>query len=218
MFRVRHFLIALTCLLLPASAFLAQAPLTIRIATAAPDKSEWHDALLQLGDSVKRGTTNRVSLRINAGGTQGSEKAVIDRMMTGGPVDGSLLTASGLALIDDAFNVFGIPFFFESEAEMRLVQARLTPMLAARLEAKRFHLLFWGEGGWVQLFSKQQLRTLADVKRAKMFSSEGNDKMIQWYKANGFNAVALPESEIMKQLKILNGIEVVPIPPYPAHL
>ena len=218
MFRVRHFLIALTCLLLPASAFLAQAPLTIRIATAAPDKSEWHDALLQLGDSVKRGTTNRVSLRINAGGTQGSEKAVIDRMMTGGPVDGSLLTASGLALIDDAFNVFGIPFFFESEAEMRHVQARLTPMLAARLEAKRFHLLFWGEGGWVQLFSKQQLRTLADVKRAKMFSSEGNDKMIQWYKANGFNAVALPESEIMKQLKILNGIEVVPIPPYPAHL
>lgn len=42
--------------------------------------------------------------------------------------------------------------------------------------------------------------------------------MIQWYKANGFNAVAMPESEIMKQLKTLNGVEAVPIPPYPAHL
>jgi TRAP-type C4-dicarboxylate transport system substrate-binding protein len=42
--------------------------------------------------------------------------------------------------------------------------------------------------------------------------------MIQWYKANGFNAVAMPESEILKQLKTLNGVEAVPIPPYPAQL
>jgi TRAP-type C4-dicarboxylate transport system substrate-binding protein len=218
MSRIRHLLLVLVCFLSLLSIVQAQATFTIRVATAAPDKSEWHDALLQLGDSLRRGTSNRVGMRINAGGTQGSEKAVIDRMMTGGPVDASLLTANGLAMIDDAFNVFGIPFFFESEAEMRHVQARLTPMLAARLEARRFHLLGWAEGGWVQLFSKHPLRTLADVKHAKLFSSEGNDRMIQWYKANGFNAVAMPESEIMKQLKSLNGVETVPIPPYPAQL
>jgi TRAP-type C4-dicarboxylate transport system substrate-binding protein len=28
----------------------------------------------------------------------------------------------------------------------------------------------------------------------------------------------MPESEIMKQLKTLNGVDAVPIPPYPAHL
>jgi TRAP-type C4-dicarboxylate transport system substrate-binding protein len=218
MFRVRHLLIALVCLLSLAPIAQSQATFTIRVATAAPDKSEWHDALLQVRDSLNRGTANRVALRINAGGTQGSEKAVIDRMMISGPVDAALLTANGLAMIDDAFNVFGIPFFFESEAELRHVQERLTPMLAARLESKRFRLLAWAEGGWVQLFSKRPLRTLADVKRVKLFSSEGNDRMIQWYKANGFNAVAMPESEIMKQLKTLNGVEVVPIPPYPAQL
>src|SRR5262245_43637341 len=141
MFRVRHLLIALVFLLCTVVLVAAQAPLTVRVATAAPDKSEWHDALIELNDTVRRGTSNRVALRINAGGTQGSEKAVIDRMMTGGPVDAALLTANGLAMIDDGFNVFGIPFFFESEAEMRHVQERLTPMLAARLEAKRFQLL-----------------------------------------------------------------------------
>jgi len=218
MYRLRHLLIVLIFSLCLPSAVQSQAPVTIGMATAAPDKSEWHDSLLQFADTVKRGTSNRVSLRINAGGTQGSEKAVIDRMMTDGPVDASLMTANGLAMIDDAFHVFGIPFFFESEAEVRHVQERLTPMLAARLAAKKFHLLAWAEGGWVQLFSKKSLRTLADVKRAKLFSSEGNDRMIQWYKANGFNAIAMPESEIMKQLKTLNGVEVVPIPPYPAQL
>jgi TRAP-type C4-dicarboxylate transport system substrate-binding protein len=218
MFRFRHLLVVVGSFLCAVAILQAQATVTIRVATAAPDKSEWHDALIQYNDTLRRGTSNRIALRINAGGTQGSEKAVIDRMMTGGPVDASLLTANGLAMIDDTFNVFGIPFFFESEAEMRHVQERLTPMLAARLEAKGFRLLCWGEGGWVQLFSKQPLKTLADVKRAKLFSSEGNDRMIQWYKANGFNAVAMPESEIMKQLKALNGIEAVPIPPYPAQL
>jgi TRAP-type C4-dicarboxylate transport system substrate-binding protein len=218
MFRSRHLLTALACLLSSALIFHAQTPLTIRVATAAPDKSEWYDGLLQLGDTARKGTAGRATLRIIAGGALGSEKAVIDRMTTGGPVDASLMTANGLAMIDDAFNVFGIPFFFESEAEMRHVQERLTPMLAARLETKRFHLLAWAEGGWVQLFSKKPLKTLADVKQAKLFSSEGNDRMIQWYKTNGFNAVAMPESEIMKQLKTLNGVEVVPIPPYPAQL
>jgi len=218
MLRVRHLLIVLLSFTVFVSVFHAQTPLLIRVATAAPDKSEWHDALLQLADSLKKGSAGRVTLRIDVGGTQGSEKAVIDRMMTGTTVAASLLTANGLAMIDDAFNVFGIPFFFENEAEMRHVQERLTPMLAARLEAKRFRLLAWGEGGWVQLFSKQPLRTLADVKRVKLYSSEGNDRMIQWYKANGFNAIALPESEILKQLKTLNGVDVVPIPPYPAHL
>ena len=141
MFRLRRFSPALACFWAVVSICEAQTTFTIRVATAAPDKSEWHDALVQLGDSLRKGTANRVALRINAGGTQGSEKAVIDRMTTGGPVDAALLTANGLAMIDDAFNVFGIPFFFESEAEMRHVQERLTPMLAARLEAKRFRLL-----------------------------------------------------------------------------
>ena len=219
MFRFRHLLLAVASYLLcTVSVFQAQAPLTIRVATAAPDRSEWHSSLLQLHDTLQRETSKRVALRIDAGGTQGSEKAVIDRMLTGGPVHASLLTANGLAMIDDAFNVFGIPFFFQSEAELRHVQERLAPMLATKLESKGFRLLAWGEGGWVQLFSKQPLKTLADVKRVKLFSSEGNDRMIQWYKANGFNAVAMPESEIMKQLKALNGVEAVPIPPYPAQL
>ena len=35
----------------PAFTCPAQATLTIRVATAAPDKSEWHDALIELNDT-----------------------------------------------------------------------------------------------------------------------------------------------------------------------
>ena len=60
-----------------------------------------------------------------------------------------------------------------------------------RLDAKGFHLLCWGSGGWVQIFSKKPIKTLDELKQAKLYTSEGDDKMVQWYKTNGFHPVAL---------------------------
>ena len=43
------------------------------------------------------------------------------------------------------------------------VQKKLTPIVEQRLQAKGLHFLAWGTGGWVQLFSKKELRTLDQV-------------------------------------------------------
>jgi TRAP-type C4-dicarboxylate transport system substrate-binding protein len=101
-------------------------------------------------------------------------------------LQGNLVMASGLSTIDESFNVFGMPFFFASDAEAMYVQEKLQPMFEQRLNAKGFKMLCWGSGGWVQLFSKQPIKTLADVKAAKMYTAQGDDRMVQWYKANGF--------------------------------
>ena len=75
-------------------------------------------------------TAGRVKLTVYAGGTQGSEEATI-RMMRPGvdQLQSNLLMAPGLATIDDAFNVFGVPFFFQSDAEGQYVLEKLTPLL-----------------------------------------------------------------------------------------
>jgi TRAP-type transport system periplasmic protein len=161
-----------------------------------------------------------VKLTIYAGGTQGSEDATI-RMMRPGvdQLQANLLMLSGLSTIDDAFNVFGIPFFFQSDEEGLYVLEKLTPMLEKRLDAKGYKLLAWGSAGWVQLFSKKPMTTLADIKAAKLYTSQGNDRMVQWYKANGFNPVALNANDIPAQLKLTTGmIDAAPSPPYPALL
>ncbi|MGH9409099.1 MAG: TRAP transporter substrate-binding protein DctP, partial [Vicinamibacterales bacterium] len=93
----------------------------------------------------------------------------------------------------------------------------LMPMLQQRLEAKGFHLLCWGSGGWIEVFSKKPLHSLADVKAAKLFTSKGNDKWLQWYVANGFHPVALLPSDIPQQMKLSTGlIDTAPYPPYAA--
>jgi TRAP-type C4-dicarboxylate transport system substrate-binding protein len=108
-----------------------------------------------------------------------------------------------------------MPFFLESDEEELAVEKKLTPVLDQRLQAKGFHLLSWGSGGWVQVFSKKPLRSLADLKAAKLFTTKGSDKWLQWYVANGFHPVALLPADIPAQLKLSTGlIDTTPNPPY----
>jgi TRAP-type C4-dicarboxylate transport system substrate-binding protein len=193
-------------------AISAQAPVNIRLATLAPESSPWARALRTMGAAWEKETQSRVRLTLYAG-TIPSESSAISRMSIGG-LQAATLMVAGLGEIDYAFNVFGMPFFFESDAELVHVQQKLTPLIKERLKNKRYQLVSWGNGGWIHLFSKQPIRTLADVKQAKLFTNEGNPKMVQWFTANGFHVVPLAAGEIPKQLTLANGaITAAPIPP-----
>lgn len=191
---------------------------TIKMATVVPANSSWHKALLEMGAAWSKATGDRVALRVYEGGTQGDERSVI-RMLRPGvdQMQSSLLTLPGLAEIDEAFNVFGMPFFFQTDEEAMHVRTRMTPLFEKRLEAKGLKLIAWGSGGWVQLFSKTPIRTLDEVKKAKIYTSEGDDKMVNWYKNNGFNPVAIRSADIPGALKT-GMINATPMPPYPASV
>jgi len=197
---------------------VARAPINIKLATQVPVNSSWHKALQDMGAEWESKTAGRVKLTIYPGGTQGSEDATIKMMRPGvDQLQANLLTIGGLAHIDKAFNVFGMPFFFEDDAEMQYVLTKLSPTLTPRLEAKGFKVLSWGSGGWVQLFSKEPISTLDGVKKAKLFTAKGDEAMVQWYRTNGFNPVALTINDIPAQLRIPNGmINAAPMPPYGA--
>src|SRR6185503_14047670 len=192
--------------------------ITIRLATVVPANSSWHKALLDMGAAWTKETSGRVTLRVYEGGTQGDERTVIRLMRPGvDQLQASLIMITGLGELDEAFNVFGMPFFFQTDAEAEHVRTKLAPAFEKRLDAKGFKFLAWGSGGWVQLFSKMPIKTLDDVKKSKLYTSQGDDKTVQWYKGNGFNPVALSSNDIPAQLKLGTGmINATPMPPYPA--
>lgn len=204
-------LAALAAALVPLSA----APLQIKLATAAPQTSLWEKALLDMGKKWRTDTAGRVTLTVYAGSTD-TESTILAAMR---PVidkyQATYISNLGLADLDEAFNVLGMPFFLESDAEERAVKKALTPLLAKRLDAKGLHFLSWGTGGWVQLFSKRPLRTLADVKSAKLFTSKGANKWVAWYVTNGFHPVELVPASVPEQLKLSTGmIDTAPYVPY----
>jgi len=200
-----------------ATAPLLAAPVRLNLATLAPISTTWHKALLDMGATWKKTTEGRVSVNVFGGGNL-DEETIITKMRPGfETVHAAFLTAVGLASIDVSFNVFSIPFFLESDAEEQAVEAKLTPMIEQKLQAKGYHLLAWGTGGWVQVFSKKPLRLLSEVKKAKLYMSKGSDDWLAWYVKNGFNPVALLPANIPEQLRMATGmIDAAPAPPYVA--
>jgi len=196
----------------------AAGPVTIKLGTFAPSNSTWHKALQEMGSAWTRATEGRIRLTIYPGGVQGTEATTVKLMRPGvGQLQAALLTQPGLAEIDDVFDAFGIPFFFESNAELEFVLERMTPLIRQRLEEKGFVFVHWGNAGWIQIFSRQPIRTLGDLKQMRLYTTEGNDRMVQWYKRNGFRPVALSYNDIPAQLKLRTGmIDAAPAPPYGA--
>jgi TRAP-type C4-dicarboxylate transport system substrate-binding protein len=196
----------------------AAVPVRIKLATQAPTGTIWEKELQNLGNTWRVATSGRVVLNVFADGSQGSEASTVTKMQYD-TIQAALLTAGGLSTIDPAFNVFTIPFFFDNDAQEQAVQAKLEPTFEKALQQKGFHFLCWGTGGWIQIFSKRPVKTLADVKAAKLYVSSDDAAMQQWYTDNGFHPKPLPLAEIATQLKLPDGmIDTTPDTPYLALL
>lgn len=204
--------LAAVALLQPAAA-RAQSSV-VKLATLVPDGSVWDKILREMGAEWSRATEGRVTLRIYPGGVVGDEPDMVRKMRIG-QLQAAALTTAGLADIDSGFEMFGIPMFFESYDELHAVLGKMAPILAQRLDAKGFVLLNWGHGGWVYFFTKHPVRTVADLKRAKMFAWAGDDQMVQLWKANGFQPVALAATDILTGLQT-GMIDALPTTPLAA--
>jgi TRAP-type transport system periplasmic protein len=201
-------------LVLSTSAPIAQG--VIKLATVVPEGSVWDKSIKQMGEDWKEATGGKISVTVYGGGSQGDEPTVLRKMRLDA-LQAAAFTAVGLGNIDSAFSVFNIPFFFESYDELNYVTAKLTPVIQKRVESKGFVLLNWGHGGWTQVFTKTPVQTVEELKKIRLYTSAGNDRMVQWFKANGFEPRAMAMTDILTGLTtgMLDGL---PAPPLAAML
>jgi TRAP-type C4-dicarboxylate transport system substrate-binding protein len=194
----------------------ARGGVIVKLATVAPDGSVWHKGLMEMGQEWKQSTEGLVSLRVYAGGVTGDESAMVRKMRIG-QLDAATLTTVGLSEIDQAFQVLGMPLFYGSYEELDHVLQKLEPTLKKKLDAKGFVFLNWAYAGWAHFFSTEPVRNLADLKKLKLFTSSGEDRMVQLYKDAGLRPIALSQTDILAGLET-GMIEVLPTPPLAALL
>jgi TRAP-type transport system periplasmic protein len=185
---------------------------SVKLATVVPQGSVWDKGLKQMGEEWKDATGGRVVVTVYPGGSQGDESTVLRKMRLDA-LQAAAFTAVGLGGIDPAFNVFDLPFFFDSYDELNYVTDKLTPVIRKRIEAKGFVLLNWGHGGWTQVFTKKPVQSVDDLKHVKLWTSAGNDRMVQWFKANGFEPRAMAMTDILTGLTtgMLEGLPTTPL-------
>ena len=206
-------IVALMTLLVIPAVLLAQRPITL--ASIAPPNSLWDKALKEMAADLQKVTNRRVRLRI-ASRSQGDEATIVRRLKLNS-TQAALLSQPALGEVDAAFNVLGMPFFFESDAEARHVLASLGSTFERALADQGLVLVSWGHTGWAHFFTADPVKTLDDLRRAKIFTSAGDDAMVQWYKENGFDPVPLAVTDVAMGLNT-GLINAYPLPPYAVML
>jgi len=187
-------------------------PALIKIATVAPKGSIYHRVLQETGQAYSEATGGRGRVVVYPDSLQGTESDTVRRMRVG-QLDASMLTVVGLSEIDPSVAALQfMPMMFHSWEEVDHVREALRPMLEDKLGAKGFAVLFWGEAGWVQFFTKEPITLPAEFKRARIFVWAGDNAQLALMKSLGYHPVGLPITDILPGLET-GMIDTVPVAP-----
>lgn len=178
----------------------AQAPITIRMGTLAPQKSKWYDLLAQMGEEWKTASGGKVELVIYPGGEQGDEPTMIDKMRIR-KLQAVALSGAGLGDIEPGVNALQVPMLIQSNAELDYVRDSLAPELERRIARKGFVVLNWGDAGWIYYFTKKPITHPDDLKKLKLCVIAGDNRTLEIYRANGFRPEVIASTDVLSGLK-----------------
>lgn len=183
----------------------------VKMATLAPDGSEWHTILKTMGEKWKTASGGKVELKIYAGSVAGDDTDVVRKMRLGS-LNAGMLTSSGVSSVDKTIFALQIPMLYSSYEEVDYVLGKMEGRIKASLEEKGFVVLNFVDAGWVHFFTKTPVKTPDDLKPLKLFSWAGDDKALEVWKGAGFNPVPLPSTEISTALKtgLVNALPTTP--------
>ncbi len=211
--RILVWALALVVLSVGASIETLAAKQLIKLTTVAPRGSSYHRSLQRLGESWRSTSGGSIELRIYAGGTQGGEAAMVERMLIQ-QAQAGLLTATGLALIEPAVaGLQNMPMMFRSLDEVDYVGRKLQPVLEKRMLDKGFVVLAWIDTGWVRFFSRTPVVRFDDLKQLKLFTWAGDTKTIDVMTHAGLEPIPLETADILTGLQT-RLIDAVPLPPF----
>jgi TRAP-type C4-dicarboxylate transport system substrate-binding protein len=189
-----------------------QAADVIKIASIAPNGSLYHRVLQEIGEAYRISQGPRARAIVYADSLQGTEADTVRRMRVG-QLDGSMLSIVGLSQIDASVAALQfMPLMFRSWDEVDHVREQLRPELEAKLAARGFVVLMWGEAGWVQFFTREPITHPAQFKRTRIWAWGGHPAQVDIMKSLGFRPAALPIADILPGLET-GLIDTVPVAP-----
>jgi len=174
--------------------------IVIKMATLAPEGTEWHGLLVELGQQWKVVTDGDVRLRIYPGGVVGDERDMIRKMRIG-QIHGAAISNEGMTEINPYFTTFYMPMMYQSYDEVDFVRDRLSNELLNKTEENGFKILTMVDVGWAYWFSTEPIYTPDDLKNNKIFIWAGDYKSAQLYEKHGYQPVPLAMTDVLSGLQ-----------------
>tara|TARA_B100001287_G_scaffold48044_1_gene37067 strand:- start:187 stop:1164 length:978 start_codon:yes stop_codon:yes gene_type:complete len=199
-------------LLLIFTSFVFSRPIIIKLATVAPEGTEYYNLLFEMGQRWQQETNGQVQLRIYPNGVVGGERDTIRKMRVG-QIQASAMSSIGLAELTDQIQAFTLPMGFKTYDEVDKVKDVMFNDISEGLSQSGFKLLFLVDIGWVYWFSSKEISVPQDLKDAKIYTTAGDYVTVELFRKFGFNAVPVSETDILTSLQtgMINSMQTVPI-------
>lgn len=172
----------------------------IKLATLAPKGSSWMNILEQMRWELKKKSKGKIRIKLYAGGRMGDERVVVGKMRLG-TLDAAAVTSIGLAQINKAILSLQMPFLFRNYKELDFTRGKMAQTFRDMMTKKGFVLLGWGDVGYIYIFSKKKLKTIADMKKAKIWAWTDDPITQQFAKLAGFTP------RLLGLLHVRNGLQ-----------
>lgn len=208
---MRNRLLALGAAALLAFTPLANAQTQLKIATLAPQNSAWATQFTAGAKEVEARTDGRVKLKFYWGGAQGSESKVLQKIKIGQLHGGTFSPTDFQERFPDV-NIYGLPFFFESQDEVDYVRERVDDKLKQGFADLGFVTYGFAGGGFANILSNEPVTSFADLRGKKVWLPEGDLISYEAMKALNLSPVSLPVTDVLTGLQT-GLIDIVAIPP-----
>jgi TRAP-type C4-dicarboxylate transport system substrate-binding protein len=185
--------------LLTAASIQAQAQ-SLKIATFAPDGTQWTQALRKGGEEVEKRTEGRVIIKLYPGGSMGSDRVVL-RKIRAGQLQGGALTGGALTEIYPDSQIYSLPMLFRSYEELDYVRARMDMKIAQGIDEHGFVTFGFIDGGFAYLMSNSQIQHVDDLKNLKIWVPEGDDISRAMFENLGAPSLPLPLTDVLTGLQ-----------------
>ena len=183
----------------------------IKIATLAPENSQWMSEFRAGAKEIRERTEGRVQLKFYSGGVQGNESKVLRKIQIGQLQGGTFAPTDFQKQFPD-LNIYGLPFVFRSEAEVDYVRSFMDAKLEAGFDRLGFETFGFASGGFAIVMSNTPVRGYEDLKGKKVWLPEGDLISYEAMKALQLAPVALPMTDVLTGLQT-GLIDMVAIPP-----
>ena len=173
---------------------------TLKIASLAPDGTNWMKMMRQAAKDIKKQTDGRVKIKFFPGGVQGSDKSVIRKMRIR-QLQGGAVSTGAMAHIANASLLYNLPFTFRNLDEIRAIRDEFDPIIKDSLAEKGYIVLGLSEGGFAYLMSNKPLKTSADVRTQKVWVPEGDVVSQTTFTSGDVEPISLPVSDVYTSLQ-----------------
>lgn len=173
---------------------------TLKIATLAPDGSDWMNRIRAGAKEVTQLTDNRVKFKFYPGGVMGDDKAVIRKMRIG-QLQGAAVSSGALAQRSPDSQVYALPLKFKSFAEVDYVRSKMDQTIAEELADKGMVSLGLSEGGFAYTMSKSRVSSVADVLKQKVWAPDSDPMSLATLHAFGIRPIPLSIGDVLTGLQ-----------------